>query len=101
MHKLELPLRQSYTFVLKRVYRDQRFRNHPRNRGKALKADRKLRTIAGRLVRELKRNLGDNHDYDRSLEIFEAILSQKHNSRNKIYSIHEPEVQCISKGKEP
>lgn len=101
VHKLELPLRQSYTFVLKRVYRDQRFRNHPRNRGKALKADRKLRTIAGRLVRELKRNLGDNHDYDRSLEIFEAILSQKHNSRNKIYSIHEPEVQCISKGKEP
>lgn len=100
VHKLELPLRQSYTFVLKRVYRDQRFRNHPRNRGKALKADRKLRTIAGRLVRELKRNLGDNHDYDRSLEIFEAILSQKHNSRNKIYSIHEPEVQCISKGKE-
>ena len=100
VHKLELPLRQSYTFVLKRVYRDLRFRNHPRNRGKALKADRKLRTIAGRLVRELKRNLGDNHDYDRSLEIFEAILSQKHNSRNKIYSIHEPEVQCISKGKE-
>lgn len=100
VHKLELPLRQSYTFVLKRVYRDQRFRNHPRNRGKALKADRKLRTIAGRLVREFKRNLGDNHDYDRSLEIFEAILSQKHNSRNKIYSIHEPEVQCISKGKE-
>lgn len=100
VHKLELPLRQSYTFVLKRVYRDQRFRNHSRNRSKALKADRKLRTIAGRLVRELKRNLGDNHDYDRLLEIFEAILSQKRNSRNKIYSIHEPEVQCISKGKD-
>lgn len=100
VHKLELPLCQSYTFVLKRVYRDQRFWNHPKNRSKSLKADRKLRTIAGRLVRELKRNLGDNHDYDRFLEIFEAILSQKYNSRNKIYSIHEPEVQCISKGKE-
>ena len=100
VHKLKLPLRQSYTFVLERVYRDQRFRNHPKNRSKALKADRKLRTIAGILVRELKRNLRDNHDYDRLLEIFEAILSQKHNSRNKIYSIHELEVQCISKGKE-
>lgn len=100
VHKLELPLRQSYTFVLKRIYRDQRFRNHPKNRNKALKADRKLRTIAGRLIRELKRNLGDNHDYDKLLGIFETILSQKRNSRKKIYSIHEPEVQCISKGKE-
>ena len=30
--KLGLPLRQSYTFVLKQIYRDQRFRNHPKNR---------------------------------------------------------------------
>ena len=98
--KLNLPLRQSYTFVLKRIYRNQRFRNHPKNRKKALKADRSLRTIAGRLVRELKRNLKGNHDYDGLLELFETILSQRRNSRKKIYSIHEPEVQCISKGKE-
>lgn len=60
--KLGLPLRQSYTFVLKGIYRDQRFRNHPKNRKKALKADRSLRAIAGRLVRELRCNLGENHD---------------------------------------
>jgi len=98
--KLGLPLRQSYTFVLKAIYRDHRFRNHPKNREKALRADRRLRTIAGRLVRELKRNLKGNHDYDKLLEIFETVLSQRRNSRKKIYSIHEPEVQCISKGKE-
>ena len=100
VHKLELPFRQSYTFVLKRIYRDQRFRNHPKNRKKALKADKKLRTIAGRLVRELKRNLGENTRYTGLIERFEAILSQGRNSRKKIYSIHEPEVQCIGKGKE-
>ena len=33
--KLGLPLRQSYTFVLKQIYRDQRFRNHPKNRKKS------------------------------------------------------------------
>ena len=99
VHKSDLPLRQSYTFVLKRIYRDQRFRNHPKNR-KALKADKKLRTIAGRLVRELKRNLGENTRYTGLIERFEAILSQRRNSRKKIYSIHEPEVQCIGKGKE-
>ena len=46
--KLGLPLRQSYAFVLKDIYRDQRFRNHPKNRKKALRADRRLRTIAGK-----------------------------------------------------
>lgn len=100
VHKLNLPLRQSYTFVLKRIYRDQRFRNHPQNRNKALRADRKLRTIAGRLLRELKRNLPENHDYGSLIGIFETVLSQRCESRKKIYSIHEPEVQCISKGKE-
>ena len=100
VRSLGLPLRQSYTFVLKRIYRDQRFRSHPKNRSKALKADRRLRTIAGRLVRELKRNLGDCHDYDSLISLFEQVLSQKRSSRKKIYSLHEPEVQCISKGKE-
>ena len=98
--KLGLPLHQSYTFVLKRICRDQRFRNHPKNRKKALRADRRLHTIAGRLVRELKRNLKGNHDYDRLLRLFETVLSQRRNSREKIYSIHEPDVQCVSKGKE-
>lgn len=82
--------------MLKQIYRDQRFRNHPTNRKKALRADRRLRTIAGRLVRELKRNLKENHNYDKLLELFETILSQRSNSRKKIYSIHEPEVQCGS-----
>ena len=98
--KLHLPLRQSYTFVLKGIYRDQRFRNHPKNRKKALRADRKLRTIAGRLVRELKRNLGENTLYTELIDRFQTILSQRRNSRKKLYSIHEAQVQCISKGKE-
>lgn len=97
---LGLPLRQSYTFVLKKIYHDQRFRNHPKNRGKVLKADRRLRTIAGRLVRELRRNLKGNRDYDSLLGLFERVLSQKRDTPGKIYSLHEPEVQCISKGKE-
>lgn len=98
--KLNLPLRQSYTFVLKDIYRDQRFRNHPRNRKKSIRADKRLRTIAGRLVRELKRNLGEKREYDELLSIFSKILLQGRTSSHKIYSIHEPAVQCISKGKE-
>lgn len=93
-------MRQSYTFVLRQIYRAQRFRNHPKNRKKAIKADKRLRTIAGRLVRELERNIGENRQYDELLSTFKKILLQRRNSSHKIYSIHEPDVQCISKGKE-
>ena len=71
--ELNLPMRQSYTFVLKGIYRDQRFRNHPKNRRKAIKADKRLRTIAGRLVRELERNLGQNRQHDELLSIFKKF----------------------------
>ena len=84
---LDLPLRQSYRFVLKEIYRDQRFRDHPKNRKKATKADKRLRTIAGRLVRELERNLGENRQHDELLSIFKKILLQRRNSSRKIYSI--------------
>lgn len=100
----KLPLRQSYRRTLKAIYRDQRFRNHPKNWKKAKKADRRLRTIAGRLLRELERNLrrkyGGPNSYGGQMNIFFHVLNQKRNDKNKIYSIHEPEVQCISKGKE-
>lgn len=95
-----LPLRQSYRRTLKTIFRDQRFRNHPKNWKKARRADKRLRTIAGRLLRELQRNLGDNHKYDEQINIFARVVDQKRSDKNKIYSIHEPEVQCISKGKE-
>ena len=59
-----------------------------------------MQTIAGRLVREFKRNLGEYSGFTELIEIFEAILAQRRHSGKKIYSIHEPEIQCISKGKE-
>jgi len=95
-----LPLRQSYTRTLKGIYRAQRFRNHPRNRKKALKADRQLKTIAGRLVRELERNLGGRSGYEKMFELYYRVLSQNRQSKDKVYSLHEPDVVCISKGKE-
>jgi len=98
--KEELPVRQSYTRTLKRLGLEQRFRNHPKNRVKARKADRKVKTITGRLVRELERNLQPNSPYQTELELFKRVLSQKKDDKNKVYSLHEPEVECISKGKE-
>jgi transposase, IS5 family len=95
-----LQLRQTYTRTLKRLYVDLRFSKHPKNRKKVNKAKRSIRTIAGRLVRELKRLLPENTEYLDELLLFEKVLSQKRNSKDKIYSLHEPEVCCIFKGKE-
>lgn len=94
-----IELRQSYTRVLKKLLMDQRFRNHPKNKGKARKADKKIKTIAGRLVRELERKLPPDMDQG-FLTLFKKVLAQKKSDSNKIYSLHEPHVQCISKGKE-
>ncbi len=94
-----IELRQSYTRTLRKLLMDQRFRNHPKNKGRARKADKKVKTIAGRLVRELQRKLPPNVRQD-TLSLFKKVLAQKKTDSNKIYSLHEPHVQCISKGKE-
>ena len=94
-----IELRQSYKQVLKKLLMDQRFRNHPKNKGKARKADKKVTTIAGRLVRELERKLPPTL-YENTLALFKKILAQKRLDKGKIYSLHEPHVQCISKDKE-
>lgn len=39
--KDNIELRQSYSRTLKRLLMDQRFRNHPKNKGKARRADKK------------------------------------------------------------
>ncbi|RRC94448.1 IS5/IS1182 family transposase, partial [Prevotella sp. OH937_COT-195] len=44
--------------------------------------------------------LPDKKGYEKMFGLFHKILSQKRNSHDKIYSLHEPEVQCIGKGKE-
>ena len=94
-------LRQTYRRTLKKLVLAQRFRNHPKNYKKAKKAARKLKTIAGRLMRDLGRKLSVNAygHYSSFFKIFEQVLDQQRNSSHKIYSIHEPEVYCIGKGK--
>ena len=97
-----IDLRQSYKRTAKKLLLKQRFRNHPKNWKKALSAERKLKTIAGRLVRELYRKMSREQikNYEDKLKLYEAVLKQKKGDKNKIYSLHEPEVYCISKGKE-
>src|SRR5690606_16421517 len=93
--------RQSYTRVSKQLVRDTFNSKHPKRVIKARKAGKKLKTIAGRLIRELERELTSDQLvlYQKELDFYRQIISQKRTDKNKIYSIHKPFTNCIAKGK--
>lgn len=93
--------RQSYKCLSKQLVRDTFNRKHPKRIKKAKQADRKLKTYAGRLIRELERELSPEllREYQGELDFYKSILSQRRTDQNKIYSIHKPFTTCIAKGK--
>lgn len=93
-----IKLRRSYKRTSKQLVRDTYNATHPKRRKKAAAARRKLKTIAGRLVRELERKLPEG-DYSKALALYKKVLEQEKHTKNKIYSLHEPEVYCMNKGK--
>jgi len=93
-----ISLRRSYVRTTKKLMRDTYNPTHPKRKKKAASSQRKLKTIAGRLVRELNKKLPKGA-YIEELALFSKVLSQTRYSQNKIYSLHEPGVYCISKGK--
>lgn len=94
-------LRQSYRRTTKKLLLQLRFSHHPRRKKQARKALKRLKVIAGRQVRDIERKLPAEklHLYLSDIELFNRVLSQQRNSKNKIYSLHEPETACIAKGK--
>lgn len=95
-------LRRSYRRVVKKCLEAQRGRNHPRGKKKAKQATKVLQRIAGRIVRELERKLSPEQraKHEKELKIYQKVLGQKREDKDKVYSLHEPEVYCIAKGKE-
>lgn len=97
-----IELRQSYNFTVKKLSTIQRFKKNKGGIAKARKASKKIKTIAGRLVREIERKLepDDASKYAMDVSLFKKVLAQKRSDSNKTYSLHEPEVKCYTKGKE-
>lgn len=93
--------RQSYKRVSKQLLRNTYNSQHPKRKRKAQKAQKKLNTIAGRVVRELNNKLPEDRlpIYQDELAMFQQVLDQKRNDSNKIYSLHKPFTACIAKGK--
>ncbi len=97
-----ISLRQSYVRVLRRERWKLRYHQHPKRAKEARAAARKIKTIAGRLTREVRRKLSPEaaEVHQPMLERCEKVLTQKKTDKDKIYSLHEPHVACHAKGKD-
>ena len=96
---------QRRTFVkeVKTLRLDIRHYRNVKKRAKARRALKRLRTIAGILIRELRRELPQHslfECYQQDFLLYERVLRQQRNDKNKIYSLHEPQVYCVGKGKD-
>lgn len=95
-----LILRQTYRKEMKELKRIMRFRGKAKSRKAVARADRRLRTIAGRLCRELDRRLDSDSKWRERLKISLMFINGEKLDGHKIYSLHEPDVVCIAKGKD-
>lgn len=97
----EIKLKQSYKRVAKQLMWDQFKGNLPNRRKKARKSQKALRVRAGRVLREVQRKLSPEalERHGVMLERITEGLAQQRKDKNKIYSLHAPEVACIAKGK--
>lgn len=95
--------RRTYVKEVKNLRLSIRHFRHPKKRKQARKALKRLRTIAGILIRELSRRLSPYELFEyhqKDFLFYEKVLAQQSKDKNKIYSLHEPDVYCMAKGKD-
>ena len=99
----ELPLRQTYSRLGPQALLKVGRYMHARQRKLANREIKRLKTFLGRVYRDVLRKLEHHPDaqlyFKEELAMAEKLLSQEKKSKNKLYSLHAPEVECISKGK--
>ncbi len=96
-------LRQSYARVGPGAALKASRYAHARQMKRMKRELRRLRTYLGRVVRDIERKLSDKPGlqfyFDDELSMARRLLAQQKHSKNKLYSLHAPEVECLSKGK--
>lgn len=98
-----IDLRQSYARLGPKALRKAASYAHARQFKRAKREIRRLKTYLGRVYRDVLRKILHDPDlhgeFHEELELTERMLVQQKQDRNKLYSIHAPEVECIAKGK--
>ena len=100
-----LSLRQSYARLAPRLAGQVGRYAHARQFKRMRKGLRRLKGYTGRVLRDIQRQLAAVTDpglrgrIDAEIALVERLLRQKPKDKRKLYALHEPEVDCISKGK--
>ena len=98
-------LRQSFSRVAKKARREAAKLIHSGRPRQAERQVRRLRTWLGRLFRDIGRKIAGNAAAEAAfagpLGLIARLLRQRREDRgrDKLYSLHAPEVECIGKGK--
>lgn len=103
--KARIKLRRSFTFMNRKLLVAQGRYARARQFKRARKCERQPRTNLGRVLRDVSRQLTTVADealreaLTQLLLTGRRILEQQRTDKHKIYSVHEPHVECIAKGK--
>ncbi len=104
-HKAGITLRQNYNRKAPRLAAQAGRHAHARHFRRMRKVLRTLKGYTGRVLRDIGRKLGAIPEgglrtrIEQRMALVTRLLRQTPKSAGKIYALHEPEVDCISKGK--
>lgn len=104
-HKAGIALRQNYNRLAPRLAVKAGRHAHARQFRRMRKALRTLKGYTGRVLRDVGRKISAVPESRLRTQIEERtalvarLLQQMPKTSNKLYALHEPEVDCISKGK--
>ncbi len=98
--KRDINLRQNHNRLSRKLVLKQSRYAHARQMKRAKNCTRKLRTYLGRVIQDIERKcLSPDRELVSLLTTAKRIHTQQRKDKNKVYSVHEPNVDCISKGK--
>lgn len=100
---LGISLRQNYNREAPRLAAQVARYAHARQYRRMRAVLKTQRTILGRVWRDIQRKLSADHanndGVNSTLTKVQRLLNQQRTDKNKLYSLHAPEVECIAKGK--
>lgn len=97
-----IKLKRTYTFEIRKLKAQLRFARKPKNYRKLDRLQNKLYRITVKIHNDLVTQLNPipKQSYLDTFNVLYRVLTQSREDKNKVYSIHEPDVLCIAKGKE-
>ena len=95
-----LEIRQSYKFKGKEEMMKSARYFHARQYKRSQASVKRQRNFLGRVIRDIDRKCCEPSDKLQAiLSLSQRVYSQERLSKDKVYSLHESQVECLSKGK--